>query len=122
MSLIARYFEAHGVPTVIMGCARDIVEHAGVPRFVVSDFPLGNSAGRPNDPASQRATLQLALELFDAAEVPRTTVVSPQRWADDDAWQDDFMNIDQLSAERIAQLKSEFADHKRIASEIKQRS
>ncbi|MFP6837050.1 MAG: hypothetical protein VB948_13210 [Pseudomonadales bacterium] len=122
MSLIARYFEAHGVPTVIMGCARDIVEHAGVPRFVVSDFPLGNSAGRPNDPASQRATLQLALELFDAAVAPRTTVVSPQRWADNDAWQNDFMNIDQLSGERIAELKNEFAEHKRIAGAIKQRS
>jgi len=122
VSLIARYLEGHGIATVIMGCARDIVEHPGVPRFVFSDFPLGNSAGRPNDPQSQRATLQLALDLLDRAGAPRTTVVSPQQWADDDAWQFDFMNIDALPAERIDQLKREFAEQKRIAREIKQRT
>jgi len=105
-----------------MGCARDIVEHAGVPRFVFSDFPLGNSAGKPNDAASQCATLQLALDLFDAATTPNTTVVSPQRWSESTDWQFDFMNIDALPAERIAQLKNEFAEQKRIANQIKQRS
>ena len=122
VSLIARYLEAHEVPTVIMGCARDIVEHAGVPRFVFSDFPLGNSAGKPNDQASQRATLQLALDLFDAATGPGSTVVSPQAWADDDAWRFDFMNIDALPAGRIEQLKREFAEQKRIANGIKSRA
>ena len=121
VSLIARHFEAHGVPTVIMGCARDIVEHAGVPRFVFSDFPLGNSAGKPNDTTSQQDTLQLALNLLDTASGPRTTVTSPQTWDDSDQWQFDFMNIDALPAERIAQLQSEFAEQKRIANEIKQR-
>ncbi len=27
----------------------DIVEYCGVPRFLFSDFPLGNAAGRPHD-------------------------------------------------------------------------
>jgi hypothetical protein len=49
------------LPPVIMGSAKDIVEHCGVPRFVFSDFPLGNSAGKPHDPTSQRETLSLAL-------------------------------------------------------------
>lgn len=122
MSLIARHLEAHGIPTVIMGCARDIVEHAGVPRFLFSDFPLGNSAGRPNDPASQRATLQLALDLLDSATGPRTTVVSPQPWAADDTWQKDFMNIQALPGERIDELKAEFAEQKRIARTLKQQT
>ena len=52
-SLVARHLEANGIPTVVMGCAKDIVEHAAVPRFLFSDFPLGNSAGRPDDVASQ---------------------------------------------------------------------
>ena len=26
MSLVARYLEEHGIPTVVFGCARDIVE------------------------------------------------------------------------------------------------
>ena len=45
-ALVARHLEANGVATVVMGCAKDIVEHAAVPRFLFNDFPLGNSAGR----------------------------------------------------------------------------
>jgi hypothetical protein len=119
VSLIARHLEAHGIPTVIMGCARDIVEHAGVPRFLWSDFPLGNSAGRPNDVASQRRTLALALDLFETATGPRTTLASPERWAEDDTWQADFMNIDALPAERIEQLKAEFQAQKQVANTLK---
>jgi hypothetical protein len=36
VSLVARHLEADGLPTVIMGCAKDIVEHCGVPRFLFS--------------------------------------------------------------------------------------
>ena len=50
VSLVARHLEANGISTVVMGCAKDIVEHAAVPRFLFSDFPLGNSAGKPHDP------------------------------------------------------------------------
>ena len=120
MSLVARYLEEHGLPTVIMGCGLDIVEHAGVPRFLYSEFPLGNSAGKPGDEDSQRKTLQLALALFDTATEPRTTVQSPLCWADDDAWQNDFLNIDALAADKIAALKADFAKQKQIANRIKQ--
>lgn len=119
MSLIARHLEAHGIPTVIMGCARDIVEHAGVPRYLWSDFPLGNSTGKPNDPESQRQTLALALELFESASEARTTVASPQKWSDDDAWKLDFMNVATMPAEKIEQLKAEFTEQKRVASALK---
>lgn len=119
MSLIARHLEANGIPTVIMGCARDIVEHAGVPRFLWSDFPLGNSAGKPNDVESQRQTLALALDLFDTASEPRTTIPSPQKWAEDDDWQLDFMNVETMPPEKIEQLKAEFLEQKRIANELK---
>ena len=102
-----------------MGCGRDIVEHAGVPRFLYSEFPLGNSAGKPHDVDSQRETLRLALALFDEVTEPRTTVQSQQRWADDDLWQNDFMNVDTLPAEKIAALKADFARQKQIANRIK---
>ncbi len=46
MSLAARHLEENGIPIVLFGCARDIVEHCGVPRFVFSDFPLGNPTGK----------------------------------------------------------------------------
>ena len=119
MSLIARHLEARQIPTVIMGCARDIVENVGVPRFLWNDFPLGNSAGKPNDPLSQQETLGLALQLFESATRPRTTVTSPQTWSDSDNWKHDFLNIDALPAKKIAQLKAEFAEQKRIANDLK---
>lgn len=102
-----------------MGCARDIVESAGVPRFLWSDFPLGNSAGKPADTASQRETLALALALFESATPPRTTLVSPQRWSDDDDWKQDFMNIERLGQAQIDRLRAEFIEQKRVAAEIK---
>ena len=52
VSLAARMLEENGIATVVMGCAKDIVEHVGAPRFLFSDFPLGNAAGRPHDPDS----------------------------------------------------------------------
>jgi len=107
VSLIARYLEEHEIPTVVMGCARDIVENVGVPRFWWSDFPLGHAAGKPHDSYSQAATLAGALQLFATAQVAATTVQSPQVWSNNDDWKQDFMNIENLSAEQIARLKGE---------------
>ena len=108
MSLIARHLEANGLPTVIMGCAKDIVEHCGVPRFLFSDFPLGHSAGRPHDAESQAATLELALCVLETAPAARTTVQSPQRWTDDAAWKLDYNNIERMTPEEIAERRREF--------------
>ena len=108
MSLVARHLEADGLPTVIMGCAKDIVEHCGVPRFLFSDFPLGNSAGKPFDADSQAATLELALRVLETAPGPRTTVQSPQRWNEDAAWKLDYNNLAKLTPEEIAERRKEF--------------
>ena len=108
MSLVARHLEADGIPTVIMGCAKDIVEHSGVPRFLFSDFPLGNSAGRPHDPDSQALTLELALRVLESAPAARTTVQSPLRWRDDAAWKLDFNNLAKLTPDDIAERSREF--------------
>ena len=108
VSLVARHLEANGIPTVIMGCAKDIVEHCGVPRLTFSDFPLGNSAGRPFDVESQTQTLELALRVLETAPEPRTTVQSPQRWNDDAAWKLDYNNLAKLTPEDIAECRREF--------------
>jgi hypothetical protein len=108
VSLAARYLEEHGIPTVIMGCAKDIVEHCGVPRFLFSDFPLGNSAGRPFDEASQAETLELALRVLETAPAARTTVQSPQRWREDADWKLDYNNLAKLTPEDIAERRREF--------------
>ena len=117
MSLIARHLEANGIPTVIVGCAKDLVEFCGVPRFLFSDFPLGNSAGRPHDEASQAFTIELALRVLETAPGPRTTVQSPLRWSDNPDWKLDFSNIEQLSAEEIARRRAEFDANKEIAKQ-----
>jgi D-proline reductase (dithiol) PrdB len=115
VSLVARHLEAHGLPTVIMGCAKDIVEHCGVPRFLFSDFPLGNSGGRPFDTESQAATLELALRTLETAPAGRTTVQSPLRWRDDASWKLDFSNLAKLTPEQIAERRQEFDVVKTVA-------
>jgi D-proline reductase (dithiol) PrdB len=119
VSLAARHLEANGIPTVIIGCAKDIVEHVGVPRFLFSDFPLGNPAGRPHDPESQAFTLDLALRVLETAPASRTTVQSQLRWSDDPAWKFDYSNIARLSAEEIARRRAEFDRQKEIAKTIR---
>jgi D-proline reductase (dithiol) PrdB len=119
VSLAARHLEANGIPTVIIGCAKDIVEYVGVPRLLFSDFPLGNPAGRPKDPESQAFTLDLALRLLESAPAPRTTVQSPLRWSEDPAWKLDYSNIDRLSPEEIARRRTEFDRQKEIAKTIR---
>ena len=94
VSLVARHLEAHGIPTVIFGCARDIVEHCGVPRFVFSDFPLGNPCGRPFDRDMQRCILELGLRVLESAPAARTTVQTPFRWSDDHSWKQDYLSLD----------------------------
>ena len=112
-SLLARYLEAAGISTVVMGAAKDIVEYCGVPRLLFSDFPLGNAAAKPNDVASQDLNFQLALRLLEAAPAPRTTVQSPLRWSDDSAWKLDYSNLDRLSSQEITRLREE-AEQTRI--------
>ena len=115
VSLVARHLEANGMPTVIMGCAKDIVEHCGVPRFAFSDFPLGNSAGRPFDVESQTQTLELALRVLETAPGPRTTVQSPQRWNDDGRWKLDYLDLAKLTPEKLEERRKEFDVVKSVA-------
>ena len=106
MSLLARELEASGIATVILGAAKDIVEHVGVPRLLFSDLPLGHAAGLPHDLASQDFTLELGLRVLEAAPAARTTVQSPLRWPGGDAWRDAYLNPARLSAADIARERA----------------
>jgi D-proline reductase (dithiol) PrdB len=119
ISLVARHLEANGISTVVMGCAKDIVEHAAVPRFLFSDFPLGNSAGKPHDRESQAFTLELALKVLEQAPGPQTTVQSSLRWSADASWKRDYNNVALLSAEELARRRREFDAQKEIARGIR---
>jgi hypothetical protein len=121
LALAARCLEAHGIGTVLMGCARDVVEHCGVPRFLFSDFPLGNAAGRPHDPVSQAATLDLALQLLESASAPRTTWQSPQIWAESADWKLDYANPALLTAEELAQARAAFDAVREMARDLREK-
>jgi hypothetical protein len=115
VSLVARYLERNGIPTMVMGAAKDIVEWAGVPRFLFSDFPLGNSCGKPFEPDTLRFTLDLALKVFGSAVGPRTTVQSPLRWNDDGDWKQDYNNLSRMPPEEVAKRRAEFDKVKQVA-------
>jgi hypothetical protein len=115
VSLVARHLEANGISTVVMGCAKDIVEHAAVPRLLFSDFPLGNSTGKPHDAASQAFTLELALKVLESAPGPQTTVQSPLRWSPEASWKADYNNVARMNPEELARRRREFDAQKAIA-------
>ena len=118
MSLVARHLEAHGVSTVVMGSARDIVEECGVARFVFTDFPLGNPCGIPWNAGMQHSILGTALDLLDRAWMPRTTIQTPYQWPDD-AWRDNFMKVDASNREALARAGQE---RRELQARIKNKS
>jgi D-proline reductase (dithiol) PrdB len=101
VSLVARYLEENGLSTVVLGCARDVVEECGVPRFLFTDFPLGNPCGKPWDAPMQRSIVGMALDLLEHAWMPRTTIQTPFQWQND-AWRDNFMRVDESNREELA--------------------
>jgi hypothetical protein len=95
VSLVARHLESNGISTVVIGSARDIVEQCGVPRFVFTDFPLGNPCGKPDDQVMQRAIVGIALDLLETARHPRITVQTPFTWDTTGEWRAAYMQINQ---------------------------
>ena len=84
-----------------MGSARDIVEECGVPRFLFTDFPLCNPYGKPRDLLMQSQLLDMALELFASASLPRTTVQTPFNW-DTNEWRENYMAVREGDLEALA--------------------
>jgi len=107
VSLVARFLEANGIPTVIIGSARDIVEHCGVPRFLFSDFPLGNPCGHPWAKDMQSRTVSLAIDLLASATAPRTTQRSPFEWKDDPDWRPRYNRVRPEDRERLLAIGDE---------------
>jgi len=95
VSLVARYLEAGGIPTVMIATARDIVEYCGVPRLVFVDFPRGNPCGVPFDVEMQSSILDIALGLLETADEPATTLVAPYTWPDGEKWKDTIFTKEQ---------------------------
>ena len=126
MSLAARHLESEGLPTVVLGSARDIVEHCGVPRFAFTDFPLGNPCGRPWDGDMQRAVVASALGLLERASAPRTTEKLPFAWDREDteeAWKPRYLQVDPARRRELDRLgEQRRASRERARAEGRARS
>jgi len=105
VSLVARVLEAGGISTVTYTNARDIAASAGNPRQVFLNYPLGNSAGRPNDPENQRSVLRAGLKLLEDAERPGIIVDLPYTWSDSGEWMEKFMTDEQPFISEDAEAK-----------------
>ena len=122
VALAAHCLETAGIATVIMGCAKDIIEYIGVPRLLFNDLPLGNAAGLPDDPAAQDLVAQLAVDMLVEAAASRSTKQSPLIWSGAADWKKDYSNAALLSADEIAERRAEFDRVKAAASAIKSAS
>ena len=63
-----------------MTSAWSITAAVNPPRAAVTDFPLGHTAGRPNQPDEQVAVIRDALSLFESIEQPGTIVPLDYDW------------------------------------------
>ena len=115
VSLVARHLEENGIPTVVLGSARDIVEECGVPRFVFTDFPLGNPCGKPWEPEMQRSIVGTALDLLEKAWMPRTTVQTPFNWGSEE-WRAGYLRVGEDNREALARAGEE---RRRLQAEAK---
>jgi len=114
VSLVARHLEASGIPTVIMGCARDIVEHCGVPRFLFSDFPLVDAAFWVSLCDLVLVAVRGGLARTGDARFA-DTAEALQRWRDDASWKLDYSNLSTMTPEEIAEKRREFDVVKAVA-------
>ena len=120
VGLVARHLEENGIPTVIIGTARDIIEHCGVARFVFSDFPLGSPCGQPLDAEMQRHIVGLGLDLLESAKQPRTTLETKIAWPGGEDWKKSVFTVEQpfLSEKAVANWevrKQRYRDQKKNA-------
>ena len=95
-----------------MTSARDITESAGAPRAAFLDFPLGHTAGRPNEPELNRSIMFDTLAAFESIELPGTIVDLPYPWAETDEWKDSAMRpfIPRPGADPIDDRVERFAE------------
>jgi hypothetical protein len=71
-----------------MTSALSITRAVNPPRATFLDFPLGHTAGKPQDRAGQRAILRAALAGFETIAAAGDVVTLPFAWSDDDSWKD----------------------------------
>ena len=84
--IIARHLEAHGIPTMCLGSALDILRAGRPPRATFVDYPLGHTSGKAFDPADQLGIVRAALEGLASMQAPGEIRRLPNVWSADEAW------------------------------------
>ncbi len=89
MSLLAHCIEGAGIPTLVIGTVRDVMEQVPAPRAVFVDYPAGRTFGRPGDARQHEQVLAAALAELPAFTAPGQIRDLPLEWsADGDrAWE-----------------------------------
>ena len=65
MGLVAAELERQGISTVAIQLLREIAERVRPPRALWVPFPHGYPLAAPDDPARQRAVIEVALRLLE---------------------------------------------------------
>ena len=91
MGLIAREIEAQGIPTLCLTSALSITQAVNPARALFLDFPLGHTAGKPNQPELQDSIIEAALRSFETMQTTGRIDHLPFHWAEDDSWKDSVM-------------------------------
>ena len=74
-----------------MSSALSITQAVNPPRAVFLDYPLGHTAGKPNDKADQRRIMIDTLRALESIQAPGAIVRLNNEWARDHSWKDKVM-------------------------------
>lgn len=74
-----------------MSSAYSITAAVNPPRAVYLDYPLGHTAGKPNDPTNQIAIMKETLHALETIDKPGTIRVLSHEWSTDHSWKDSVM-------------------------------
>jgi hypothetical protein len=74
-----------------MSCALSITQAVNPPRAVFLDYPLGHTAGKPNDKSNQRRIMIDAIRALESIQAPGTIATLNNQWASDHSWKDTVM-------------------------------
>lgn len=90
--MLARTFEAAGLPTILVTMMPYWAEKVGAPRTLAVEFPFGHTLGPAQEHGQQRRVILEALQVLAEADRPGTIVHSQERWHEPaeiarEAWQ-----------------------------------
>ncbi len=80
MPVLARLFEAAGMPTVLVTNMPFWSERVGAPRSLGVEFPFGHIMGRAGDRGMQTRVILAALDVLEKADTPEAIAHFQEPW------------------------------------------